>query len=189
MGEHGDTVILRNELAYIDCLPVKFVVSTVPPDTALRANMAEHNMRLLLASTALEEHGQIDKSDESSTHSADLMRMEQKVNLLLDVMGYLLAASQSRPEPSPIRLNALCAVWEAGAATPAAGSVGTLMIYLRECLVQPLQLPAKVTEVLDGQTQLEFMYMPDSIAVHLEKLVFRRHRRQIAGARHARRAS
>lgn len=187
MGEHGDTIILRNELAYIDCLPVRFLVSDQLPDAAQRASMAEHNMRLLLASSALEEHGQIDKTEDSAGHSADLMRMEQKVNLLLDVMGYLLAASQSRPEPSPIRLNALCAVWEAGLATPAVGSTGVLQIYLRECLVQPLQLTARVTDVNDGQTQLEFLLMPDSIAAHLEKLVFRRHRRQIAGARHARR--
>lgn len=187
MIEQGDTVILRNELAYIDCLPVRFDAADSPPDAALRANMAEKNLRLLLASTALEEHGQIDKSDDSSPHSADLLRMEQKVNLLLDVVGYLLAASQSRPDPTPIRLNALGAVWEAGSATPSEGTHGVLSVYLRECLVQPLQFLATVVGVRDGETHLEFTNMPDSVADHLEKLVFRRHRRQIAGSRQARR--
>jgi hypothetical protein len=187
MIEQSDTIILRNELAYIDCLPVRFETSVTPPDAAMRANMAEKNLRLLLASAALEEHGQIDKTDENSPHSADLLRMEQKVNLLLDVVGYLLAASQSRPDPTPIRLNALGAVWEAGPLTPVAGAQGILQVYLRDCLVQPLQLLATAVSVGDGETHLEFGNLPDSVADHLEKLVFRRHRRQIAGSRHARR--
>ncbi len=187
MIEQGDTVILRNELAYIDCLPVSFAAGKDAPDAAARASMAEHNLRLLLASAALEEHGQLDKTDDNSPNSADLLRMEQKVNLLLDVVGYLLSASQSRPEPTPIRLNALGAVWEAGAATPAEGATGVLNVYLRDCLVQPLQLLAKAVTVKDGETHLEFEHLPDSVAHHLEKLVFRRHRRQIAGTRQARR--
>lgn len=187
MIEQGDTVILRNELAYVDCLPVSFAVGKDAADAAVRASMAERNLRLLLASAALEEHGQIDKADDNSPGSADLMRMEQKINLLLDVVGYLLAASQSRPEATPIRLNALGAVWEAGLSTPAAGATGVLNIYLRDCLVQPLQLPAKVVNVMDGETHLEFEHLPDSVAHHLEKLVFRRHRRRIAGTRQSRR--
>jgi Atypical PilZ domain, cyclic di-GMP receptor len=188
MRDHGDTIILRDELAYVDCLPVHFDAQPSGPDSALRASMAERNLRLLLASAALDEHGQLDKKDDDSPHAADLQRMEQKINLLLDIVGYLLAASQSRPAPTPIQLNARGAVWEAGSATPAPDATGILHVYLRECLVQPLMLTARVSSVRDGETHLEFDGLPDSVTDHLEKLVFRRHRRRIAGARQGRRS-
>ena len=37
MGEHGDTVILHDELAYADVLPVSFRALEVAPDAALLA--------------------------------------------------------------------------------------------------------------------------------------------------------
>ena len=51
----------------------------------------ERNLRVLQACDALEEHGQIEKSDDESPHSADLMRLDFKLNLLLDLAGQLLA--------------------------------------------------------------------------------------------------
>jgi hypothetical protein len=184
----SDTVILRNELAYVDVLPVAFVLLDVAADASQRASMAEKNLRVLLASAALEEHGQIDKADDGSPHAADLLRMEQKLNLMLDVVGYLLAQSQSRPLPTSIRLNALGAIWQATDTNFTVDSRGVLQVYLRECLVQPLNLPARVVAIQDHETHLEFDSMPDAVSDQLEKLVFRRHRRQVAGARHGRRS-
>lgn len=187
MMDLSDTVTLRNELAYGDVLPVGFVALDLSSDPSQKASLAEKNLRVLLASAALEEHGQIDKADETSPHATDLLRMEQKMNLLLDVVGYLLAQSQSRPQPTAIRLNALGAVWLASGESLAVGRSGVLQVYLRECLVQPLNLPAKVVLVRDDEIHLEFDPMPDPVSDQLEKLVFRRHRRQVAGSRHGRR--
>ena len=52
----------------------------------------DRNLRVLQACDALEEHGQTEKSDDESPHSADLMRLDFKLNLLLDLAGQLLAA-------------------------------------------------------------------------------------------------
>ena len=91
----------------------------------------ERNLRVLQACDALEEHGQLDKSDEESPHSADLRRLDFKLNLLLDLAGQLLAQSQPRLKPSNIRFNAMGAsfTYDEGLAE---GAYGVLELMLRE---------------------------------------------------------
>jgi hypothetical protein len=126
--------------------------------------------------------------DEDSPHAAELQRIDQKVNLLLDMVGHLLAASQSRPAAVPVRFNTRGAVWQHPAPGPRGGTRGVVEIHLKECLVQPLTLSGTVTEDSpDGIVQLQFDPLPETVTDHMEKLVFRRHRRQIAGVRHSRR--
>ena len=57
----------------------------------------DSNLRVLQALAALEEHGQTEKADENSPHDADLVRLDLKMNLILDMVGQLLAASRPRP--------------------------------------------------------------------------------------------
>ena len=93
---------------------------------------------MLQACDALEEHGQLDKSDDESPHSADLRRLDFKLNLLLDLAGQLLAASQPRLRPFNIRLNAMGAsfTYDEGLSE---GAYGVLEVMLRDIVVQPLQ--------------------------------------------------
>jgi hypothetical protein len=122
----GDTVILHQELAYADVLPVAFRPLDGPLDGVYAASLADRNLRTLLACAALEEHGQHDKPVEDSPHAADILRIDLKVNLLLDMVGALLAASQSRPPAVPARFNPHGIVWESagpqGVPRPAAGA-------------------------------------------------------------------
>ena len=188
MADAGDTVILHNELAYADMLAVEFRPLTGALDSAFEANLMERNLRLLQACAALEEHGQHEKAAEDSPHAADIMRIDLKVNLLLDLVGHLLATSQSRPKAVPVRFNANGIVWQCEGRGPAEGSRGLVQIHLKESLVEPLILVGVVADgAVDGQVHVRFEPMGEAVADHIEKLVFRRHRRQIAGARHSRR--
>jgi len=146
----------------------------------------ERNLRVLQACDALEEHGQVDKSDDESPHSADLMRLDFKLNLLLDLAGQLLVNSQPRLQPVPIRFNAMGASWKCDD-PPATGTHGVLEITLRNLIVQPLNLPAEVVAgAADGEAKVRFLWLGETVADHIEKLVFRRHRRKIAGSRQQR---
>ena len=146
----GDTVILHQELAYADVLPVSFRRLPGPLDAAHAAAIAERNLRMLLASAALDEHGQHDKANDDSPHAADLLRIDLKVNLLLDMVGALLAATQSRPAAVPARFNPHGIVWETADEIPPAGAYGLVEIHLRDCLVQPLSLAGRVAEGRGG---------------------------------------
>jgi hypothetical protein len=188
MYEGVDTVVLHNELAYEDVLPVGWRPLARAPDLATATALTERNVRTLQVCTTIEEQGPLEKAEEKSLHSADLLRLEVKMNLVLELMGQLLAAHQPRPAPTPVRFNALGAMWQS-ATPPRNGEQGLLDIYLRECLAQPLTLIANVTQVTpEGKVRVTFTPPGEATADLIEKLAFRRHRRHVAGVRQPRRS-
>lgn len=188
MTDGIDTVILHNELAYADQLAVSFRVLEAALDPAMEASLVERNLRLLQACAALEEHGQIEKADEDSPHAADIMRIDLKINLLLDLVGHVVARSQSRPAAVPVRFNTHGIVWSQSGPAPKVGTRGLVEIHLRDALVEPLTLLGVVADGSgDGHVHVRFESLHETVADHIERLVFRRHRRQIAGARLTRR--
>lgn len=190
MDDGIDTIVLDEELAYVDVVPLRWVVLERPLDPDQDAAQSEHNLRLLQALAALEDSGPNDKPDENSPHSADLMRLEFKVNLLLDLVGKILARAQPRPAPIPMRFNAHAAIWRAAESVPRVGESGQLEIYLREALVEPLRLSGRVVSVgVDRRVKVKFAALGEPLADLIEKLAFRRHRRQVAGARQPKNAA
>jgi len=126
----------------------------------------------------------VEKPDENSPYAADLMRLERKMNLLLDLVGQILTANRPRPAAAAVRFNALGAVWRGTPPLPETGAQGTLEVYLHDCLAQPLRLPGRVTSVApDGNVKARFIPLGEPVADLIEKMAFRRHRRQIAGTR------
>ncbi len=189
MFDGADTVVLYEELAFQSVLPVQWRPTPNPNERDLAAAFADRNVRLLQAWDAMEEHGPTEKTDDNSPAAADLMRLELKLNLLLDLVGQILATNRPRPTAVPARFNALGVVWRsAGGALPEAGAQGVAEIYLHDALAEPLRLPGRVTNVTpDGHIKVKFLPLGEAVADLIEKLAFRRHRRQIAGARNPRR--
>jgi len=188
MYDGKDTIVIFEKLAYEDLLPVRWRSTPQLVDDVTAQHFAERNVRVLQSCDALEEHGQLDKSDDESPHSADLRRLDFKLNLLLDLAGQLVAASQPRLRPFNIRLNAMGASFTYDEMLNE-GDYGVLEVVLRDIVVQPLNLPAQVVSGAEpGQVRVRFLSLGEVVADHIEKLVFRRHRRKIAGARGIRRA-
>jgi hypothetical protein len=186
MFDGRDTIVMFDKLAYEDLLPVRWRAQAEPLNDVMTRHLAERNLRVLQACDALEEHGKTEKPDDESPHSADIMRLDFKLNLVLDLVGQLLAASQPRVRPVPIRFNAMGAMWETSDA-PAEGSRGILEITLKDLIVQPMNLPAEVVSSGQaGAARVRFLSIGETVADHIEKLVFRRHRRKIAGSRQQR---
>ena len=184
MFDGADTVVLYEELAFQEVLPVLWRAAPSPLDPDAAASLAERNLQVLQAWDAMQEHGPVEKPDENIPYAADLMRLERKMNLLLDLVGQILATNRPRPAPAYVRFNALGAVWRGTPPLPEAGAQGILEVYLHECLAQPLRLPGRVTNVTpDGNVKARFSPLSESIADLIEKMAFRRHRRQIAGTR------
>jgi hypothetical protein len=188
MYEGTDTVVLFEELAYEDIVPVRWRASSGQVSDVFRRSCAERNLKLLQACAALEEHGQPEKPDDHSQYHADIVRLDMKINLLLDLVGQILVANQPRPEAMSIRFNTLGAVWQHKGVLPEANSQGVLEIYLRECVVEPLRLIGRIISVTnETRVKAKFDAPGQQIADLIEKLAFRRHRRQIAGARNPKR--
>jgi hypothetical protein len=189
MYEGVDTIVLYEELAYEDVLPVVWKPQREPLDGIAVASITDRNVKTLQVCAAIEEHGPVDKQDDKSPHVADLQRLEVKMNLVMDLLGQILAASSPRPKPTSIRFNALGATWRATPPYPQLAGEGLLEIYLRDCIAQPLVLIARVTSVSpDGVVKARFTPPGEATADLIEKLAFRRHRRQVAGVRQPRRS-
>ncbi len=100
MYEGVDTVVLHNELAYEDVLPVGWRPLAKPLDFTAVTVLTERNVRTLQVCATIEEQGPVEKAEDKSMHSTDLLRLETKMNLVLELMGQLLAAQQPRPTGS-----------------------------------------------------------------------------------------
>jgi hypothetical protein len=188
MYEGTDTIVLYEELAYEDVLPLAWRPHRQPLDPAIVTSFGERNLHVLQACAAIEEHGQQEKKDDTSPVAGELLRLDLKVNLLLDLLGQLVVANNPRPPPTPVRFNALGATWKHSGTEPLPAGEGVLELYLRDSLPQPLRLLGRITASdPDGRVKARFIPPSDTIADLIEKLAFRRHRRQVAGARQSRR--
>jgi hypothetical protein len=184
MYEGVDTVILYEELAYSDVVPLAWQPLKKPLALEEQGQLADRNLRMLLAYTALEEHGQVDKADDNSPNAADILRLDMKMNLLLDLVGRLLIASQPRPQATHVRFNAMGAVVKLEGQTLQLGDEGILEIYLKDCLVEPLRLIGRIANTTpDGRYKIKFTHPGEALANLIEKLAFRRHRRQVADSK------
>ena len=81
------------------------------------------------------------------------------------------------------------ASWKTDEAPPPPGAHGILEVGIRDIVVQPLNLPARGRGGTGpGEARVRFTLLGEVVADHIEKLVFRRHRRKIADTRRPRRA-
>ena len=179
MYDGANTIVLYDELAYQDTLPVAWRSLPGAVDPAYAASLAERNTRLLQACAAIEDHSPEREDDVAP----ELLRIDAKINLLLDLMGQLLTANRPRPTPVPVRFNTLGATWPAATATtPATGSQGLVLLYLRDYLPEALRLPGHITEVgANRRIKVRFAPLGEATADLMEKLIFRHHRRLVAG--------
>ena len=188
MLDPDDTVVLYEELAFQDVMPVRW--DCQPPEPAAAVGLAERNLLVMQAWDALEDHAVLEKADENAPLAAEIQRLDRKMTLLLALVGQLLALNRPRPAPVPLRFNARGALWRPLEAAPQAGAQGILEIYLHECIAQPLRLRGRITAVAaTGEVKVHFDPHDDALCSVITKITFRRHRRQIAGRHASNRAS
>jgi hypothetical protein len=178
----------ESTLVYADTLPVAFTRIESPPDPATLARFNFNNRQVLEAVAALEERAIEPEEDEGPSGEA-VARLDLKINLLLNMVGQLLAERGVSPEPVSVRLDSRSVAFEPGDAAPASGDAGTLAVYLDASPAAPLKLAGTVAAVraIDGRPMAELVYsgMDDNVREALEKLIFRHHRRAIAAANRA----
>jgi hypothetical protein len=151
------------------------------------ARLNTDNHQLLGAESSLDEvrvHEAL--KDESPALLHELQRLEYKVNILLRLTAELALRSSGLPPAERVRLSSHALEWF-GEQTPPTGSTGQLSIYINPALPQPLRIPCVVAgeRINEGSrsTQLRFVGLSDAVVDMLEKLIFRHHRRLVAGAR------
>lgn len=118
----------------------------------------------------------------------ELARLEAKVEVLLSLLSRMISDAQGLPAAHSVILRAASLEWsgpECRRGRP--GDTGIVVLYPNPVWPLPLRLPARIvgqSERAGSQWQLlRLEKLAPAVQVGLEKLVFRRHRRQVALAR------
>jgi hypothetical protein len=177
---------LGDGLVFEEALPLVWTEGPLAEGLAL-ARLNTDNHQLLGAEASLDEvrvHEAL--KDESPALIHELQRLEYKVNILLRLVAELAVRSSGLPSAQRIRLTSRALEWF-GEAAPAVGSTGLLAVYVNAALPQPVKIPCVVAgERLQDNlrvAQLRFTGLSDAVIEQLDKLIFRHHRRLVAGAR------
>jgi hypothetical protein len=117
--------------------------------------------------------------DDAPQLAAHLHRLDQKLDLLLNLTGQWLKRELALPAPQPLRRGLRGVVWQA---TLPAGP-GRISVYLHGGLPTALELPAQLLPLGDGSVLAEFHGLDSAVTDGLERYIFRCHRRSVAQAR------
>ena len=180
---------LGEGLTFEDVLPLVWVAGPLPQPVAL-AHLNADNYQLLMAESSVDEarvHEAL--KDESPALLHELQRLEFKLNVLMRVIAELTGRNSHLPPPQRVTLASRGVEWTGGEAL-GIGSTGILDLYINAALPQPLRLPATVVGHRthgDGSAavQIQFSGLNEQVVDLVEKLIFRHHRRLVAGSRHS----
>jgi hypothetical protein len=177
---------LGDGLIFEELLPVAFSPGKLAEGMALSRLNAD-NHQLLGAESSLDEvrvHEAL--KDESPALLHELQRLEYKVNILLRLAAELAVRSSGLPPAARVRMTSSAVEWF-GEIAPPVGTTGLLAIYINPMLPQAVKIPCVVAgqRVVDESraTQMRFIGLSDAVVEMLDKLVFRHHRRLVAGAK------
>ncbi|MGC1521568.1 MAG: PilZ domain-containing protein [Steroidobacteraceae bacterium] len=177
---------LGDGLVFEEALPVVWTEGALAEGLVL-ARLNSDNHQLLGAEASLDEvrvHEAL--KDESPALVHELQRLEYKVNILLRLTAELALRNAGLPAPQRVKLTSRALEWF-GDETPALGSSGLLAVYINSALPQPVRIPCVVAGERRQENlrvaQMRFIGLSDAVIEQLEKLIFRHHRRLVAGAR------
>jgi hypothetical protein len=178
---------LGDGLIFEELLPLEWFPGALPQGVEL-ARLNADNHQLLGAESTLEEVrvSEAVSKEESSALVHELQRLEYKLNVLLRITADLAAQAKQLSAPQRVQLSARALEWFDPPSIKR-GDVGLLHIYINRTLPQALKIPCVVAgeRVQDGTrvVQLVFRDLSEAVVDMLEKLIFRHHRRRVAGAR------
>lgn len=169
-------------------LPLEFEELDAEPLPATLARLNADNLQVLQADASLaESHRPVDAKDEERPWLADLARLEFKLDVLLGTIARLLARDARMPAMATLRMYAGGVEWLVREQRPPAGTPGRLTLFVNPAFPQPLVVQGRLTGYRSDSrglwAQFAFAGLAPAVVELLERLVFRQHRRQVAGAR------
>ncbi len=179
--------VLGEGLVFEESLPIDWRDAPLP-DGAELARWNADGAQLLGAEASLEEARSHEAlKEESPALAHELQRLEFKLDILLRLTAELATDHRPLPPSQTLRLSSQGLEW-IGADGPRVGATGIASVYVNRALPQPLRLPCRVVDERrvgeQRAVRLRFVGLSDGVVEGLDRLIFRHHRRLVAGARH-----
>jgi hypothetical protein len=175
---------LNDGLVHEDDLPLAWTEVEALPSEQRLASINVSNEALIRACEGLEESHR--PSEDSPELAHELARLEAKLNLVLELLGDWLRVQGGQPETRRVRFNAAGLEWWAPAG-PESGSLVQLTLHVCPAFPRAMTLYGQVLERAGegGETRIlvSFEGLSDPVLDGLERLIFRRHRREVAQRR------
>jgi hypothetical protein len=169
-------------MAYQGTLHVAVEPLVGVPDAATLAECGERNLHVLRSLASLDERRVDNVADDDSPMMQELLRMDSKINVLMEIVNRLLIPVAQLPPRRSVRFNAVGAVVPQ-TALPAAEQV-LVRLHFDACRALPLELPGRLSQRFDdGTAFIVFIEPGDMVGDGLERFVFRHHRRKVAEGR------
>lgn len=175
-------------LVYEDFLPITWVSRDAVPDGPDLVGLNSENVEVLIADASLDEQrpSKEKKHDDDQALAEDLQRVELKLNVLIQMVARLMKRDDAVPAPRSFRMSSTGIEWRADGSEPQHGA-GVVTVYVSRHFPQPLQLPGNFAGVHSDEfgrwAHFEFAGLAPPVEDMLSKLIFRHHRRAIAGTR------
>ena len=173
-------------LALHDQLPFSWE-PTPARDPAELDHINQDTARALQALAVFEEAPR-ELSNDTAHVSQELLHLEAKVDVLLSLVGMLAAEHRGRAPSHSVILRAESLEWSGTAgAGVSSGDLGYAVFYPNSMLPLPLRIAGRIVGSVErgGSRWIlcRFEHMAPAVSNGLDKLIFRRHRRQIALAK------
>jgi hypothetical protein len=170
-------------LALHDFLPLAWEPSPLS-DAAELEHYNQETARALQA-LALFEEAPKELSHDAMPKGQELLHLEAKIDVLLSLVTRLVSHQQGLPKRHNTVLRADSLEWTGpGAEQARTGDSGVIVLYPNPTLPMPFRLAGRVVSTVERSGTkwrlTRFEHLSPLVSVGLEKLVFRRHRRQVA---------
>ncbi len=183
---NSETNPLADTLVYEDRLPLVWSARSDDAQAENYARIAEHNEHVMRCVNMLSDQIREKGDDESETESA-VVRLEAKVNLLLEMVSRMEREKSDLPDTTHTRLAAAGIEWNCLGDPPGMGDEIWISLYIDDRVPEPLKLAACVISVSGSGPGAvvcaRFEEMGESVRDQLQKMIFRHHRRMIAQSR------
>ncbi|WP_216641086.1 PilZ domain-containing protein [Solemya velesiana gill symbiont] len=177
---------LGDGLVFETKLPLKCEVASEQSVVEGMPRAAARNERLLQCLIALDEHRK-EVSEEDDDRVAELLRLEAKLDMLLELVSGLVQQKEDVEVPSGLRLGAMGMSWSGGEADLQVGQHAWISLAIDPRLPQSLKLPVLIKEIADHEEgrwiTASFLEQGERFTDLLQKVIFRHHRRQVAQLR------
>ncbi len=182
-GSHDDGF---SGLALHDHLPLRWEPSPLEDPAEVELCNLE-TARALQALAVFEEMPRELPNDTTHMHQ-ELAHIEAKIDVLLSLVTRLARERQGVPQPHATVLHADGIEWSGPEVERTRnGDTGILILYPNPAMPLPFRLPSRIVGSAERNgtrwRRLHFEQLSSTVSVGIEKLVFRRHRRQVALSR------
>lgn len=176
------TLAAGTALVYDGVVPLALEAVSSQPLPAQLAAINDSNDVLLTNVLLMNEKHESDEDDEVLD---ELRRQDHKLKLILDLLSLLLHQHNLLPAARPVRFSGeQLAVPVTEAADMQGGQLVKCSLYIDPALPKPLQIYATAREVFESEGEkwllFDFTSLSAVVQDHLEKLVFRHHRKSVA---------